>query len=600
MSTRSPARATRRKKTNNAQAKINASPMLVHWRFALVLFALVAVFLSIAVRAAYIQIIAPDMLIEQGDNRTIRVRDNVNYRGLITDRNGQQLAVSIPAKAIYADPKVIHAEKALDDLERWQALARVLEIEVDKLTARVSNPERRFVYLKRQVTPAMSDFVRNLGLPGVYLRNESKRYYPMGEVSAHIIGFTDVDDIGQEGIEKLYNKHLTGTPDKRKIRRNAQGRQIEILDQQAGKKAEDLQLTIDQRIQALAYREIKAATIRYQATSASVVIVDISNGEVLAMANTPSFNPNNRKTVASHRVRNRAVSDAFEPGSSLKPLAVLAGLEFGSVDADSIIDTSPGYMFLGGSRVSDPRNYGKLSLREIIKHSSNMGTSKLALDVTQAFLMDTYYNMGLMSTTGLNMLGESDGIFHHRSKWSKHEISTLSFGYNIAVTAAQLARMYATIANGGVQNPLSIVSSQMVTEDPVRVVSEENALALLSMMESATERGGSGYKARVPGYRIAGKTGTSQKAVAGGYGEEYVNIFAGIAPASAPKVAIVVLINEPGGDLYHAGDTAAPTFSKIAAGALQLLNVMPDSQMISAVQVDTNSHQHSLAMRGSE
>ncbi|MEM0912493.1 MAG: penicillin-binding transpeptidase domain-containing protein, partial [Pseudomonadota bacterium] len=373
-----------------------------------------------------------------------------------------------------------------------------------------------------------------------------------------------------------------------------------IIEQEAGKIAEDLQLTIDQRIQALAYREIKAATIRYQATSASVVIVDVHNGEVLAMANTPSFNPNNRNTVASHRVRNRAISDAFEPGSSLKPLAVLAGLEFGSVDVDTIVDTSPGYMFLGGSRVSDPRNYGELSLSEIIKHSSNMGTSKLALDVTQEFFMDMYYNMGLMSTTGLNMLGETDGIFHHRSRWSKHEISTLSFGYNIAVTAVQLARMYATIGNGGIQYPLSIITSQTPLDEPMRVVSESNARALLDMMESATERGGSGVNAKVPGYRVAGKTGTSQKAVAGGYGEEYVNIFAGVAPVSNPKIAIVVLINEPGGDLYHAGDTAAPTFSKIAAGALQLLNIMPDSPQITNAQKAPTTRNDQLIAQGGQ
>ncbi len=596
MSTHNQESKKKRQKSKASQVNSQGAPMHVQWRFVMVLVVLVAVFLSIAGRAAYIQIIKPDMLIEQGDKRTLRVRDNVNYRGLITDRNGQQLAVSIPAKAIFADPKVIFDNNALEDKDRWQALAIVLEIDVETLQSRVSDPKKRFVYLKRQVTPAMSEFVKNLKLPGIYLRDESKRYYPMGEVSAHIVGFTDVDDIGQEGIEKLYNKSLTGTPDKRRISINKQGRQIEIHDQEVGKKAEDLQLTIDQRIQALAYREIKAATLRYEATSASVVIVDVNNGELLAMANTPSFNPNNRKTVSGHRVRNRAVSDPFEPGSSLKPLAVLAGLEFGSIDVDTIIDTSPGEMFLGGSRVSDPSNYGKLSLSEIIKRSSNMGTSKIALEITQEFFMDTYYNMGLMSTTGLNMLGETDGIFHHRSKWSKHEISTLSFGYNIAVTAAQLARMYATIANGGVQYPLSIVLNQPPLEEPVRVVDESNARALVRMMESATERGGSGFKARVPGYRIAGKTGTSRKAVPGGYGEEYINVFAGIAPASNPQVAIVVVINEPGGDLYHAGDTAAPTFSKIAAGALQLLNVPPDSSQLATNFLNADANP-SLSMR---
>jgi cell division protein FtsI (penicillin-binding protein 3) len=327
----------------------------------------------------------------------------------------------------------------------------------------------------------------------------------------------------------------------------------------------------------LAYRELKEATLYFKAASASVVIVDVHTGEILALANTPSYNPNDRATVSNHRLRNRAITDAFEPGSALKPLAVLAALEYGTAQKDSIVDTSPGWMRLGGSRIEDPRNYGKISLTEIIQKSSNMGTSKLALSVDKNFLMDTYYNMGLMSDTGSNMVGESDGIFHERNRWSDHELSSLSFGYNISVTTAQLARMYATIANGGVKVPLSIIKSDSpALELPERVVSAENALAVLEMMESVTQEGGSGVKAKVPGYRIAGKTGTSRKAVAGGYGEEYVNIFAGVAPVSDPQIAVVVLINEPGGDLYHAGDTAAPTFAAIVSGTLQMLNVPPD------------------------
>ncbi|MFC4700294.1 peptidoglycan D,D-transpeptidase FtsI family protein [Glaciecola siphonariae] len=562
--------------SKNKAGKKPTAPSLVQWRFWVVLGGVILVFACLAVRAAFIQVIQPDRLIEQGDNRTIRVRDNASYRGLITDRHGQQLAVSVPAQAIYADPKIISEKGALADRRRWMALAEVLEVDVDKLIARVDNPAQRFVYLQRQVTPAMATFVKKLNIDGVYLREESKRYYPSGEVSSHIIGFTDVDDNGLEGIERLYNDWLTGTPDKRKIRRDAKGRQIEIIEQEAGKKAKDLKLTIDQRIQALAYREIKEATMLYQATSASVVIVDVHTGEIIALANTPSYNPNNRDTVKSFRVRNRAVTDAFEPGSSLKPLAVLAALEFGSVQKDSLVDTSPGWARMGGSRIQDPRNFGEISLTEIIKRSSNMGTSKLALSVRKEFLMDMYYNMGLMSDTGSNMIGESSGIFHERNRWSKFELSTLSFGYGISVTAAQLARMYATIANGGIKMPLKIIQDMQTNDLPERVISEENAMAVLEMMETVTQSGGSGTKAAVPGYRVAGKTGTSRKAVAGGYGEEYVNIFAGIAPVSNPQIAVVVLINEPGGDKYYAGDTAAPTFSAIVSGALHMLNIPPD------------------------
>ncbi|MCW8091633.1 peptidoglycan D,D-transpeptidase FtsI family protein [Alteromonas sp. ASW11-130] len=568
-------------------AKQNVTPSLVHWRFVVVLLAIILVFTGLAIRAAYIQVIAPDNLIQQGDNRTLRTRNMPSYRGLITDRNGVELAVSVPVRAIYADPKIIHQQDGLSQTRRWQALAEVLGQDVEMLRSKVINPSRRFVYLQRQVSPAMAEYVEELKIPGIYLRQESRRYYPNGEVTAQLIGITDVDDNGIEGLERLYNDWLTGTPGSRIIRRDAKGRQVEILQSEAGEAAGTVQLTIDQRIQALAYREIKEAMFYYKATSASALVVDVQNGDILAMVNAPSFNPNDRENVSPHRMRNRVITDAFEPGSSLKPLAVLAALEFGQTKVGDIIDTSPGWMRLGGSLVKDFRNYGKLSLEEIIQHSSNMGTSKLALSVPKDFLLDTYYNLGLMSDTGTNMPGEASGIFHERSRWSEFELATLSFGYGISVTTAQLARMYATLANGGIKRPLNIVHKpQSTTWKPQeeRVISEHNAKAIIDMMESVTQEDGSGKKAKVQGYRVAGKTGTSRKAVAGGYGEEYVNIFAGLAPLTNPRLVTIVLINEPGGDLYHAGDTAAPVFSKIMGGALQLMNVPPDDRQVTSTQ----------------
>lgn len=565
-------------------AKENVKPSLVHWRFIVVLVVVISVFAVLSLRAAYIQVIAPDDLIQQGDSRTLRTRNMPTYRGLITDRNGVELAVSVPVRAIWADPKIIHEKNALSEERRWLALAEVLGQDIDSLASKVANPKRRFVYLQRQVSPAMADYVEKLDIPGIYLRKESRRYYPNGEVTAQLIGITNVDDAGIEGLERLYNDWLTGTPGSRKIRRDAKGRQVEILEMKNGEEAGNLQLTIDQRIQALAYKAIKEATIYYQASSASAIVIDVETGDILAMANTPSFNPNDRSNVSAHRMRNRVITDAFEPGSSLKPMAVLAALEFGEVKPDDIIDTSPGRMRLGGSLVKDPRNLGKLSLEEIIQHSSNMGTSKLALSVPKQFLIDTYYNLGLMSDTGSNLPGESSGIFHERNRWSQFELATLSFGYGISVTTAQLARMYTAIATGGIKRPLNIVSQSLDTgwkPEEERVVSEENAKALMAMMESVTAEKGSGKKARIPGYRVAGKTGTSRKAIAGGYGEEYVNIFAGIAPLTNPKLVTVVLINEPGGDLYHAGDTAAPVFSTIMGGALQMLNIAPDDKHVS-------------------
>lgn len=575
----------KQRKTTKPQAMqrdLEQTPKLVQWRFVTVLVAVSLVFCGLAVRAAYIQVVEPDMLVEQGDNRTIRTRERAVHRGLILDRNGQELAVSVPVNAIWADPKVIHARDGLADRRRWQALAEVLGTSIDALTALVADPNRRFVYVQRQVSPAMANYVKQLQIPGLYLRKESRRYYPTGEVSSHLLGFTDVDDRGIEGIERIYNEHLTGTPDTRRIRRDAKNRQVELLSQQKGKTPLDIQLTIDQRIQALAYRELKQAVKFLKATSGSVVVVDVHTGELLALVNSPSFNPNNRRDVAPHRMRNRAITDVFEPGSTVKPLAVLGALEFGIADAQSTVDTNPGWMRVGGSIVQDPRNFGELSLTEIIKKSSNMGTSKLALAMPKESLISLYYDVGLVGDTGSNMSGESAGIFRDRRRWSEFELATLSFGYGLSVTALQLARMYTTLGNGGYLVPLSVVKSGHPLQKQ-RVVDSATTQALIEMMEHVVLQGGTGTKARVPGYRVAGKTGTSRKAIAGGYGEEYVNVFAGLAPVSDPQLAVVVVINEPSGDLYYAGDTAAPVFAKVTSGALQMLNVPPDARDVSSM-----------------
>jgi cell division protein FtsI (penicillin-binding protein 3) len=598
------ASANSKNKSITNQAKVNSAPTLLHWRFVVVVAGILLVFVGLIIRAAYIQVVSPDLLIKRGDNRTLRTHVNPLHRGLIVDRNGQQLAVSVPVRAIWADPKAIaqsvqKAEenakndptfdlktKRREDNKRWQALAEVLGQNLDELKEKVSNPEKRFVYVQRQVSHAMAEYVEELKLAGIYLRDESRRYYPSGEVSAHVVGFTNVDDAGIEGVEKLYNKWLAGAQGTRKIRRDGKGRMVELIEFEEGKTPQNIQLTIDQRIQALAYKELKQAVQYYKATSGSAVVVAVNTGEILALVNSPSFNPNNRAGVSAHRIRNRAVTDAYEPGSSVKPLAVLSALEFGSAQADSLIDTSPGWMHLGGNIVRDPRNYGEIDLTDIIRKSSNMGISKLALSVPKEFLLDMYYNVGLMSDSGANLLGESNGIFNEHARWSDFELSTLSFGYGISVTALQLARMYSILGDGGIRRPLSIIKP----DKPVlseRVISAQATQQILHMMESVTEQNGSAEQARVPGYRVAGKTGTSRKAVANGYGEEYVNIFAGVAPVSDPQLAVVILINEPKGELYYAGQTAAPVFAKIMAASLQMLNVPPDDKTVSSLAVST-------------
>lgn len=556
----------------------SSQPTTTAWRYYVVLAIVALIYAGLLARSAYIQIIEPDMLKKQGDMRSLRTAANTVQRGSIVDRNGDELAISVPVETVWADPKIIMDNNALAMTEHWQALADVLGKNVNKLTTRVvRNPRKRFVYLERKISPAMANYIRELKIPGIHLRKESKRFYPAGEISAHIVGFTNVDDKGIEGVERVYDQLLTGKGGAKRFRKDAKGRKVEILSEQVAEAAQDVTLTIDQRIQAIAYKELKGAVQAFKATSGSVVVADIHTGEILAMANSPSYNPNNRTNTAIHRFRNRAITDIYEPGSTMKPLTALTALEFGSAETNSIIDTSPGWMRLGGRRVNDRINYGKLSIEDILVHSSNMGTAKLALSVPKNFLLDKFFDAGFADSTGTDLVGESSGMMHDRQRWSKFELATLSFGYGLAITPMQLTRFYTTLANGGIKRELSIVKTEQSTEGE-RVFSHKNAQAITNMLESVVDD--YAQKAKVDGYRVGGKTGTSFKAVAGGYGNDYVGLFAGVAPISDPKVVVVVVINDPGGDLYHGGDVAAPVFSRVMKGALRVLNVAPDADDI--------------------
>ena len=581
---------------NKKASNRSSQPTTTAWRYYVVIGIVVLIYVGLLARSAYIQIIEPDMLKKQGDLRSMRVAANTVQRGSIVDRNGDELAISVPVETVWADPKIIMDNNALTLTEHWQALADVLGKDVNKLTARVvRNPSKRFVYLERKISPAMAKYIRQLKIPGIHLRKESKRFYPTGEISAHIVGFTNVDDKGIEGVERVYDQVLTGKGGNKRFRKDAKGRKVEILSVEEAQAAQDVTLTIDQRIQAIAYKDLKGAVEAFKATSGSVVVVDIDTGEVLALTNSPSYNPNNRSNIAVHRFRNRAITDIYEPGSTMKPLTALTALEFGSADAETIIDTSPGWMRLGGRRVNDPINRGKLSIEDILVHSSNMGTAKLALSVPKAFLLDRFFDAGFADHTGTDLVGESSGMMHDRQRWSKFELATLSFGYGLAITPMQLARFYATLANGGIKRELSIVKTEKSAEGE-RVFSEANALAITQMLETVVDD--HVQKAKVDGYRVGGKTGTSFKAVAGGYGNDYVGLFAGVAPITNPKVVVVVVINDPGGDLYHGGDVAAPVFSRVMEGALRVLNVVPDaSEKIALAQEKKVSNaKHKIAV----
>ncbi|KGK01175.1 peptidoglycan D,D-transpeptidase FtsI family protein [Thalassotalea sp. ND16A] len=558
----------------------NFKPATITWRFYVVLGLICLVYSGLVARAAYIQVFEPELLISRGENRTIRNTLNDSHRGAIVDRNGIELAISVPVHAIFADPRIVIERNGLQMKRHWQALAQVLGKDAEKLKARIgTDPKKRFVYLARQVSPTITDFIRELKIPGISLRKESKRFYPAGEISSHLIGFTNVDDQGIEGLERLYNDQLTGTDGTKKYVKDAKGNKIEILENKDATLPQDIVLSIDQRIQALAYSELKAAIKSFKASSGSIVVVDVKTGEILAMVNGPSYNPNNRKGTATHRFRNRAITDILEPGSTMKPLTVLTALEFGTANVDSIINTAPGSMRIKGGRVSDTRNNGKLSLTEILKKSSNMGTTKLALDVPKDFLLGKFFEMGFSEDTGTGLVGESSGMLSDRNRWSEYELATLSWGYGLAISPLQLARFYATLGNGGKKLPLSVLKDPVFNEGE-QVVDAKNSKAVLKMLEQVVSgEGGGGYRAKVEGYRVAGKTGTVIKTVAGGgYGNDYVGIFAGVAPVSNPRLAIVVVINDPAGDLYHGGEVAAPVFSRVMGGALQYLNIAPDDE----------------------
>lgn len=563
-------------RVGSKQAKSRKQPTVISWRFAFVVLSVSAIFCTLIARAAYLQVVDPDKLVAEGDNRTLRVKSDDALRGMITDRNGEELAVSVPVESIYADSKVIIDNKVVDDQRRWFALADMLQISPDELKKKIAtDKKKRYVYLERQASPATVDYIRKLKIPGIYFKQEAKRFYPSGEVTAHILGFTDLDDHGVEGVERQFDKVLKGTAGRKVVRKDAKGREIEVIEEKGATPARNLTLSIDQRIQAVAYRELKKAVMTFGATSGSLVMVDVNTGEVLAMVNSPSYNPNNRTGVAVHRFRNRAITDTFEPGSTVKPLPVMAALENGTADLKTVIATGNGVMMVGGRRVADTHAYGDQDLAGIIRKSSNIGVTKLALNMPHEDLLKMYYGMGLGDETGLGIIGESGGMLRERARWSDHERATLSFGYGLSVTAVQLARMYAAIGNGGVVRPLTLLKQDKAPEG-IRMVSEQTADAMVEMLEGVTLKGGTATKAVVPGYRVGGKTGTAKKAIAGGYGDDYIGSFAGIGPISSPRLACVVIINEPTGDYYYGGEVAAPVFSSVMGAAMRLLNIPPD------------------------
>ncbi len=531
-------------------------------------------------RAIDLHVVSKQFLQNQGDARYLREVSVPADRGMIMDRNGEPLAISTPVDSVWANPKELIKARA-----DWVRLSIVLNIDINELQQQLADHSgKEFVYLKRHVIPAVAQRVRELNIPGVFLTREHRRYYPAGEVAAHVLGFTNIDDAGQEGVELAMDEWLRGTPGSKRVIKDRLGQEVEQVEQvRLPQRGNDVVLTIDRRIQYLAYRELKSAVQKHQAKSGSVVILDARNGEILAMVNQPSYNPNNRDDLQLDHLRNRAITDVFEPGSTVKPFTVAAALESGKYRPTTIVDTTPGMYRVGRKVIRDFKNYGAIDVSTVIQKSSNVGASKLALSIEPRILWKTFAGAGFGETTGVSYPGESTGLLSDHYSWRKIERATLSFGYGLSVTTLQLARAYSLFATDGSLKPVSLIRRADYTPDQSLyyqtdpVLSQETIKQVRRMMHLVVADGGTGMNARVPGYQIAGKTGTVKKSGAGGYLEDsYISVFAGMAPATNPRLIMVVMVNEPSGEQYYGGAVAAPVFSKVMAGALRLMDIPPD------------------------
>ena len=540
--------------------------------FLLALFSLAAT--AVACRVFYLQILNKDFLIDQGDARAIRSVEIPAYRGTITDRNGEPVAVSTPVASIWAAPG-----KVLDSGADLGQLANLLDTSVEEIRRFMTDrQDRNFVFMKRHVLPDTARQVRDLRIPGINIDKEYKRYYPIGEVASHLIGFTDIDDVGQEGIELAFDDWLRGEPGKKRVLKDLYGsivKDIENISQPVPGRS--LTLALDQRLQYLAYRELKTAVLRNKARGGMLLLLGVRTGEVLALAVQPPFNPNNRADFKGNQYRNRVVTDVFEPGSTIKPFTITAALMSGLYQPETTVDTAPGKLTIGRYSISDLNNYGTLSISDVIRKSSNVGTTKVALSLGPERLWKLHHSIGFGSPTMSGYPGEVPGTLTDYADWSSLDLATVSYGYGISVTTMQLAQAYSVIATGGLLYPISF-QKVSTTPAPRRVIPEMVAFEVNRMMRTVIGPGGSGRRAAVEGYHIAGKTGTVHKTSESGYEEDrYTSLFAGFAPATEPRLVLVVVIDDPGAGQYFGGQVAAPVFSRVMQGALRILNIPPDN-----------------------
>ncbi|HEY5559749.1 MAG TPA: penicillin-binding transpeptidase domain-containing protein [Steroidobacteraceae bacterium] len=522
-------------------------------------------------RSLQLQVFDQQFLAEQGDMRHARVAQMPAHRGAILDRFDEPLAVSSPVDTVWVNPPEF--AEAADGIAK---LARALKRNKQWLAQRVtSNLDRQFLYVARHMDPAEAARIKALGIPGVYLLREYRRYYPNSEVTGHLLGFTNLDEAGQEGLELAYDQSLAGIDGQKRVIQDGRGRIVQNVESiQAPRPGEDLQTSLDLRIQYLAYRELKATIRKHHALAGSVIVIDVTTGEVLAMVNQPSFNPNDRAQYEVARYRNRAATDIFEPGSSIKPFVMAAALASNRYRTDSLIDATP--FRVANKTIRDKHDFGTIDLSDALARSSNVAMAKIALSLEPVQLHDTLRSLGFGEVTASGFPGESAGLLSGATHWRPINIATMSYGYGLSVTPLQLAQGYAIIGAEGVLRPMTFRRAQAPVPGK-RVLSEKVARDLIGLLEEAVTPAGTGVKAAVPGYRVAGKTGTAWKAEAGGYSENrYLSVFAGVVPASRPRLAVVVMVDEPRGSQYYGGDVAAPVFSAVTSGALRLMSVAPD------------------------
>lgn len=566
------------------------------WRRGLLLGVVALGVVGLVVRAGWLQLVNNEFLQQEGDARYVRSEPLQAHRGVISDRNGEPLAISTPVDTLGAVPKKL---LALSD-ERLAELADMIDMDAHSLRAYLQkHAERKFLYLRRHMIPQEAERILAAGFPGVSREREYRRYYPTGEVSAHLVGLTDVEDHGQEGLERAYDKWLQGHPGRKLMIKDLLGRAVRdvklVKEAEPGK---DLTLSIDREVQFLAYRELKAAVIEHRAKGGSVVVLDAASGEVLALVNQPSYNPNDRAGLRAEWLRNPALLDTFEPGSTIKPFTVLAGLRSGDYTPATHINTAPGLFRVGSHTISDVHNYGDIDVSTVIQKSSNVGVAKIALHLGAEPVSDVLIRAGFGENTGTGYPNESAGAMRPYHDWGRLDVATIAFGYGMTVTPLQLARAYAVLANRGVRTPVSLLK---VEGEPSRdqVFDSERTQRVVEMMERVTLPGGTATRAQIDHYRVAGKTGTVMKSISGGYADDrYVAVFAGFTPVEGRSLVGVVVIDEPRGDQYYGGLVAAPVFKRVMAGALRLLNIPPDQP--APARPPSNRRQAALPARDGE